>query len=110
MRWLALLCVLLCGCVVQMPAKPTTPDTKPDVQPVVVTKTTRADLCQMLAAHVDAGHIDTTDDLVRVLSIMKDAGDWTEADSVAVDAAMPGITAEKRALTKDDSAKLKAVK
>ncbi len=107
MKWLLLLSACLCGCI-QLPPKPVDPS-KPDLPPPVV-KASRADLCEMLASHIESGHIDTTDELVRVLQLMQDNGRWTAADSDAVDAVLPGLPTAKRALTKDDAAKLKSVK
>lgn len=107
---------LLVGCMVVMPPAPNPPSPPDNVLPddektvPVVTKATRADICKELADSIDSGHIDTTDDLVRVLQIMQDNGDWTDADSNALEVVLPGLAAEKRVLTKGDSQKLKGVK
>ncbi len=115
-----------CGCkpvpgpVVPVPEPdptPVEPETKPQPQPKPKpapqpkpAKSTRAELCEQLAASIEAGHIDTTDELVRVIQIMSDNGEWTKADSAAVDAVLPEIVTAKRALTKDDAKKLRGVK
>lgn len=115
-----------CGCkpvpgpVVPVPEPeptPIEPENKPKPQPKPKpapqpkpTKSTRAELCEQLAKSIDAGHIDTTDELVRVIQIMSDHGEWSKADSAAVDAVLPEIVAAKRALTKDDAKKLRTVK
>lgn len=95
----------LAGCF-PLPA-PNTPDkpNKPDAPQV-----TRADVCEQLAGYITAGRIKSTDDLLRVLRIMKDAGHWTDVDSAAVDAAIPDLASSKRPLTADDAAKLSGIK
>ncbi len=91
------------------PAPQPKPKPAPEPKPKPA-KSTRAELCEQLAKSIDAGHIDTTDELVRVLQIMSDNGEWTKADSAAVDAVLPDIADAKRALTKDDAKKLRSVK
>ena len=105
--------ILLCGCIilpdgggdstVVVPPKPDAPD-------VVSVTAKRSDLCEQLAIHIDAGRIKTTDDLVRVIQLLSDAGIWSKEDSVAVDAAIPGLTGTNRTLTSADSAKLRSIK
>ncbi len=70
----------------------------------------RADVCDQLAGHITKGRLKTTDDLVRVLGLFKDSGNWTAADSAAVDQAFPDLVTVKRPLTADDAAKLKSIK
>lgn len=106
---LVIAAVLLCGCYVYRPDDGGGKPDKPD-KPVVPVGVKRADLCEMLAAHIDSGHIDTSDELVRVFQLLQDNGKWTTADSAAVDEALPGLPTAKRALTKDDAAKLRGVK
>lgn len=104
--------LLLCGCIilpdggdstVVVPPKPDRPD-------VVEVKAKRADLFEQLALHIDAGRIKTTDDLVRVIQLLSDSKNWSREDSAAVDSVLPNLTGANRALTAEDSAKLRTMK
>lgn len=96
-------CLFLSGCVPPLPDQPDKPDDKP------VVKVDRAAICDELADMIPE-RIKTTDDLVRTFQILQDGGDWSQSDSVAVDAALPGLPTAKRALTKEDADKLRQVK
>lgn len=97
--------VLLCGCIVS-PPRPVDP-VAPQPPPAAAS---RAELCGAIAAQIDARNIETTDELVRVLRLLQDSGNWTAADSAAVDAAIPDLVTKNRPLSPDDSARIKAVK
>lgn len=84
-----------------LPVRPDRPD-KPDVRPA---GTIVAELADQIPANIE-----TSDALVLVVQLLKDGGDWTEADSKLLDQRLPGITDSNRALTKDDAAALKGAK
>lgn len=105
MKWVSclILSAILVGCT-PLPG-PDKPPSKPEAVPL-----SRADLCEQLGGYVDKGRIKSADDLLRVLGIMKDAGNWTDADSKAIDAALPDLVKANRLLTAEDAAKIKAIK
>lgn len=115
MKWLALLLVLCVGCVEPLGPKPEpepqptpiVPEPKPEPVPA---KTQRAEICKEIADQIDAGNIDTTDELVRVIQLLTDGGDWKKDDSDAVEEVLPGLVSAKRRLTAEDIKKLRSVK
>lgn len=102
--------VFLAGCLKPAPRPEPKPGPGPEPAPPAPVVISRAAVCDELAGQVDAGRIKTTDDLVRVLQILSDAGHWSKEDAAAVDGVLPGLPSAERQLTKDDSEKLRSVK
>lgn len=101
-----LIAVLCCGC---LPIRLDQHEKKPDNTPPIVTKVNRADVCEILADRIKGGQISSTDQLVRVFRLLKEGGDWSAADSAAVDAVWPDLVKENRPLTAADADKLRTV-
>lgn len=109
MKRIALLIgVLCCGCLpIRLDKRD---DERPDNPPPIVTKVSRSDVCAILAERIKGGRITHTDQLVRVFRLLQDGGDWTAADSAAVDAVWPDLVKENRPLTAADADKLRTVR
>lgn len=99
----------MAGCVPPLPEPGPRPGPIEPDKPEPVKPADRAAICDELADMIPA-RIKTTDDLVRVLQLLSDGGDWKSDDSSAIDAAIPGLTTAKRALTVDDATKLRGIK
>ncbi len=108
-----LLCLSMMGCnVPDLPDKPE--PVKPDVilpipDPDVPDKVKPLDLLRELADMIPS-KVKTVDDLLRLITIAKDGGDWPDEASTLVDKALPGVVKEKRALTVEDAKRLREVK
>ena len=110
----AILAVSLCGCYAPdlrplpddtVPVRPRPRPDRPDKPDVIPAGTVVAELADQIPANIE-----TTDALLLVIQILKDGGDWTEADTAKVSQALPDITTAKRKLTADDAARLRGAK
>ena len=109
MNRLAILALLVCGCI-NAPAPPTPPGPdKQDVSPSTDTYPV-AEVAEALARRIDAKSFRHSDELLQTVQKLADAGELSKADADRLIDACTGIRAKRRDLTADDAAAVRGVK